>query len=151
MPKNFSSIINISSIIKTFKYFYLFLNIGRVSSFGLLYSHDFNPDLTGRWNAECHIISLIPVTAFLVDAVTRTDGWSRLWLGYFRTRLTYWVIALIKKLFPTLAPPLKNIWNKLGGNSLFVYANLQCNAYCITKLNRCCWPSSSFIKLFIRK
>ena len=141
MPKSFSFIIDISTIIKTFMYWYLFLNIWKVSSLGFLYSWDFNPDLRGRWNAECNVIPLIPVAAFPVDAVTRIDGWWRFWFGYLTIRFKYSVTALIKKIFPTPAPPLKSIWNGLGGNSLFFSAKLQCSAYCIRKLNRCCWPS----------
>ena len=41
MPKSFSSL----SITKTFKYWYLLLNIWTVSSLGFLYMKDFNPDL----------------------------------------------------------------------------------------------------------
>ena len=70
-------IIHISSIIKTFKYWYLFLNLWRVSSLGFLYLKDFNPGLTARGNAEHNVIPLIPVAAFPVDAEARTDGWSR--------------------------------------------------------------------------
>ena len=39
------------------------------------------------------------------------------------------LIALIKKLFPMPASPLKNTWNGWGGNSLFFSANLQCNVH----------------------
>ena len=128
----------ISFIIKTFKYLYLFLNIWRVSSLRFLYPDDFNPDLTGRWNAECNVGPLPPLAAFPVDAVKRTDDWLRLWFGYLRTHFKYSVIAVIKKLFSTPPPSLKN---GLGGNLIFYSANLQCNIYCIIKLNRCCWPS----------
>ena len=118
-PKVFLPIINMPSIIKTFKYLYLFLNIWRVSSLDFSYLLDFTPYLTERWNAECNVIPLIPVAAFLVDAVTRINAWSKFWFGNLRTHLKYSFIALIIKLFPTPAHPLKNIWNGLGGNSLF--------------------------------
>ena len=52
---------------------------------------------------------LILVAVFPVEEVTRIDDWSRFWFGYLRTRIKYLVIALIKKLFPTLAPSHKNI------------------------------------------
>ena len=67
------------------------------------------------------------VAAFSVDAVTKTDGWSRFWFGYLWTHFKYSVVAVIKKHFPAPALPLKNIWNGLSGNSLFFSANLQCN------------------------
>ena len=43
-------------------------------SSGFLYQLNFNPDLTGRWNAECNLIPLTPVEVFPVDAVIKTDG-----------------------------------------------------------------------------
>ena len=84
----------------------------------------FNPDLTGRLNAKCNVIPLTLAAALPVDAVTRTDGLSKLWLGYLRIALKYSVIAVTKKLFLTL-PLLKIIWKGFGSNSLFFSANLQ--------------------------
>ena len=116
-----------------------------VSVLGFLDWYDFNPDLKVRWNAECSVILLKPLTSFQVDAVIGIDGWSRFWFGYLRTHFKHSIPA----------PPLKNIWNGLGANWLFFLANLQFNAYFIIKLNRCCWPSFNifgyFVELFIRK
>ena len=44
------------------------------------------------------------VAASPVDAVTKTDGLSRFWLGYLRILFKYSVIKVTKKLFPTTAP-----------------------------------------------
>ena len=81
---------------------------------------------------------------FPVDVVTRIDSLSKFWFGYFGICFKYSVTALIKKLFPTPAPPPRKNLKWLVGNSLFFSTNLQCNKYCIIKLNTCCWSSFSW-------
>ena len=78
---------------------------------------------------QCNI-PLTSVAAFPVDAVTRTNGLSRF-------RLKYSVIVVTKKLLPTPAPSLKNIWKGLGSVSLSFSATLQYTACCVTKFERC--------------
>ena len=148
-PKVSRPISDISSIIKTFKYQYCFSTYEEFHHLTFFYSYDFNPNLTGRRNAACNVIPLIPVAVCPVDAVTRRDVWSRFWFRYLRTRFKYSVIALVKKLFPMPASPLKNIWNDLDGNSLFFSVNLlyEIEQMLLTFIQL----RTYFIKLFIRK
>ena len=85
-----------------------------------------------RRNAKFNVISLT-VAVFPVHVVTRqmTEQGSGLDISkllylviamnsYISQNSKYLVIAITKILSPTPAPPLKNIWNSLGGNSLFL-------------------------------
>ena len=51
-----------------------------------------------------------PVVALSVDVVTSTSGWSRFWPLYFMNFVKYSTITLNKKLLPTPALPLRNMW-----------------------------------------
>ena len=101
------------------------------------YEEDFNPDLKGRWNAEYNVTPLIPVAVFPVDAVTRTDDWSRFWFGYLRTHFKYSVIFQCQQLHLKI---FEMVSVATHYSFLLIY-NALITAYCIIKLNRCCWPS----------
>ena len=92
------SIIDISSIITPFKYWYV--------------SHHVNSFIT--W-----LFILVRFQSWLHREMKC--------FGHLRNCFKYSVIALIKKLFLTHTSPLKNIWNGFGDNSLFLSANFQCN------------------------
>ena len=77
-------ITDISSIIKTFKYWYLLPNFLK-SSITWLFILGLQSWLYRDRNAECNVIPLIHVATFPADAVTRTDGCSRFWFLYLRT------------------------------------------------------------------
>ena len=87
-----------------FKNLSLPLNLWNISS--LCFSKDL---LIGNQAAECKVAPLIFVAALPVEAVKRTDGWSRFSPGYFSILLTYWDKTLTRKLFPIPASPSKNI------------------------------------------
>ena len=53
--------------------------------------------------------NIIFVATLPVEAVTRTDGWSRFLPGYFSILLKCWVMTLTTKLFPINATPPKNM------------------------------------------
>ena len=92
-----------------------------------------------NWEMKCRMqCRTIATSSSFSSRCSHKNRWLRLWFGYLRTHFKYSVIAVIKKLFSTPPPSLKN---GLGGNLIFYSANLQCNIYCIIKLNRCCWPS----------
>lgn len=60
-----------------------------------------------KWRANCNVNPLIWEAVLPVAAVTALEGCYNFWTWYLRSRFTYSVMAIIRKPFPTLAPPVK--------------------------------------------
>ena len=96
-----------------------------------------------NWEMECRMQCNAIETwrSFSSTCIHKNRCINKIWFGNLRTLFKNLVT---KKPFPTPGLLLKNNWNGLGCHSLFFSDNLQCTAYCIIKLNRCCWASSNF-------
>ena len=147
-PKLSLPIIDISSSIKTFKYRYVSQHMKTFITW-LFILKGFQSWLNRKikYRMQCNTIDTYSNFSSRCSHKNRWLIKVLVWISQNSFKVNSYCldyIALIKKLFPMPAPPLKNIWNGLGSDSLFFSANLQCNAYCIIKLNRCCWPSFSW-------